>query len=224
MRATSLLVSVFMMVPIGCQTMQAGSEPEVAESRTLNCESAVGGRVFGRITDQAGRPVAAVQVFIAGLPMRVLSQRDGGYQLPNVPRGCHRLIAERIGYERLEVEFASPGRRMARIRGEVRPIGVDSMRIDLRMEQIQEERSPFRLLQGSSEPPIVVVDGAVIDSEGQPDIRSRRIESLRVVTGRSAVDEFGLRSLDRVIVITTAACQREVRLPRARPRDPCRPR
>src|SRR5687768_5122460 len=57
------------------------------------------GSVTGRVTEaQSGAPLAAVQLFIAGSGIGVLSQQNGRYLLLNVPAGTHTLSAQRIGY------------------------------------------------------------------------------------------------------------------------------
>src|SRR5688572_14737927 len=55
-------------------------------------------QITGRVTDLAGQPLAAVQVFIAGSGIGALTQPNGRYLLLNVPAATHTLTAERIGF------------------------------------------------------------------------------------------------------------------------------
>ena len=54
--------------------------------------------VTGTVRDQAGNPLASVQVFIAGTSIGVLSQNSGRYLLLNVPVGTHTITAQLLGY------------------------------------------------------------------------------------------------------------------------------
>ena len=57
-------------------------------------------QVTGRIIDQqAGQPLAAVQISISGTGIGALSQQTGRYLLLNVPVGTHAVTAQRIGYK-----------------------------------------------------------------------------------------------------------------------------
>ena len=57
------------------------------------------GVLTGRVlTAELGRPLPAVQVYIAELDIGVVTQPDGSYALQNVPAGTHTLFAERLGY------------------------------------------------------------------------------------------------------------------------------
>jgi TonB-linked SusC/RagA family outer membrane protein len=66
--------------------------------------------ITGIVRDQAtGSPISAVQVFISGLDLGVLSQSDGRYLIQNVPQGTHSVTAERIGYRTVVHEVTIAG-------------------------------------------------------------------------------------------------------------------
>jgi TonB-linked SusC/RagA family outer membrane protein len=66
--------------------------------------------ITGVVRDQAtGSPISAVQVFIPGLDVGVLSQSDGRYVIQNVPQGTHTVTAERIGYRTVTHEVTVAG-------------------------------------------------------------------------------------------------------------------
>jgi TonB-dependent SusC/RagA subfamily outer membrane receptor len=66
--------------------------------------------ITGIVRDQAtGSPISAVQVFISGLDLGVLSQSDGRYIIQNVPQGTHAVTAERIGYRTVVHEVTIAG-------------------------------------------------------------------------------------------------------------------
>jgi TonB-linked SusC/RagA family outer membrane protein len=57
------------------------------------------GSVSGRVLDaRTSQPVSAVQVFVEGLDVGVLSQQNGRYLILGVPAGTHTVRVERIGY------------------------------------------------------------------------------------------------------------------------------
>ncbi|MDX1566528.1 MAG: SusC/RagA family TonB-linked outer membrane protein [Longimicrobiales bacterium] len=80
----ALLTALFLVAP-GLQAQQTGT-------------------VTGRVTDQAGQPVASVQVYVAGLDLGVLTQQNGRFLLQNVPAGTHTVTAERIGFQTATAE------------------------------------------------------------------------------------------------------------------------
>ena len=56
------------------------------------------GTVAGRVTDQAGAPLADVQVFIEGTSIGSVTNTTGAYTIARVPTGSHLLRARLIGY------------------------------------------------------------------------------------------------------------------------------
>ena len=71
---------------------------------TASASAQAVGTITGGVTDEAGRGVLSVQVFVLGPNIGTLSQADGRYLLLNVPAGTHTLRAERIGYQPVTVD------------------------------------------------------------------------------------------------------------------------
>lgn len=71
-------------------------------------------RVFGTVTDSAGRAVRTAQVRVDSLEWNTVS-RSGSYSLPTVP-GAHLLAVRAVGFEPAEVPVVA---------GSVRPVRVD---------------------------------------------------------------------------------------------------
>ena len=71
---------------------------------TASASAQAVGTITGGVTDEAGRGVLSVQVFVLGPDIGTLSQADGRYLLLNVPAGTHTLRAERIGYQTVTVD------------------------------------------------------------------------------------------------------------------------
>ena len=61
------------------------------------------GKIEGTVTDQAGAPVANVQVLLVGTSFGALTNAQGYYFLNNVPVGTYTLRAQFIGYAPAEV-------------------------------------------------------------------------------------------------------------------------
>jgi len=53
----------------------------------------------GIVTDDDGRPIPGVNVFLAGSQRGTATDANGHYRLNNVPLGVHRLVASIIGFE-----------------------------------------------------------------------------------------------------------------------------
>ena len=64
---------------------------ETAEAQT--------GQIVGQVTDaNSGATLGEVQIYLADANLGVLSRRDGGFIILNVPVGIHDVTAARIGY------------------------------------------------------------------------------------------------------------------------------
>jgi hypothetical protein len=73
--------------------------------------------VTGRVYDSDGIPIVAVAVRLTGGAgdRVVLSDSAGLYRIGPVPAGRHTLVAERLGYERLEVEVTLAAGQVRRL-------------------------------------------------------------------------------------------------------------
>jgi hypothetical protein len=57
------------------------------------------GQIVGQVTDaNSGASLGEVQVYLPDQDLGVLSRRDGGFIILNVPVGIHNVTAARIGY------------------------------------------------------------------------------------------------------------------------------
>src|SRR4051794_24297185 len=56
------------------------------------------GVVHGTVSDEAGRPLAAARVSVAGTTLATESRSDGTFDLRAVPNGARVVRAQRIGY------------------------------------------------------------------------------------------------------------------------------
>jgi TonB-linked SusC/RagA family outer membrane protein len=59
----------------------------------------VGGTISGRVTDQGGQPLSAVQVIVDGTSLSALTAADGRYTINGVPAGEVVVQATALGYE-----------------------------------------------------------------------------------------------------------------------------
>jgi hypothetical protein len=87
--------------------------------------------LFGQITAADGRPLAGVQIQVAGLSVGALSGPTGRYELRAIPNGPHQLIIEHIGYRRLELTVDVSAGESARrdIALEVEPVALEDVEI-----------------------------------------------------------------------------------------------
>lgn len=81
-------------------------------------EAQAAGRVVGRVTDAAGRPVEGARVVVAGdsagVRWAASTEETGGFQIAEVPPGSYRVRVERAGYLPREERVTVPaGRRGA---------------------------------------------------------------------------------------------------------------
>ena len=78
----------------------SASATRAASAQTTSTSVRVTGTVIiaGVVRDSAGRPLSDVSLQIDGVGAKVVSGRDGKYQLRQVPPGDLRVIARRLGY------------------------------------------------------------------------------------------------------------------------------
>ena len=62
------------------------------------------GSVAGRVTDQAGQPLASAQVLIEALGRGALTDANGEYVIGNVPVGSHQVEARTLGYRAVSAQ------------------------------------------------------------------------------------------------------------------------
>ena len=68
------------------------------------------GTVTGQVTDALTRsPVATAEVYIAGLKLGGVSQRNGRYLLQNVPAGAYTVSVHRMGYRTTAAQITVGG-------------------------------------------------------------------------------------------------------------------
>src|SRR5262245_33570594 len=74
------------------------------------------GLVRGSVSDDAGRPLAAVRVIVVGATLATESRADGSFELRAVPVGARSVRAQRIGYRAgtLSVEVSASNAAVAR--------------------------------------------------------------------------------------------------------------
>lgn len=87
------------------------------------------GQVSGTVTDQAGGPLAGVQVYIPGLQIGGLSRANGRFLILNVPAGTHTVRAERIGLGSVdqEVVVTAGGTAVANMVLQPQALGLDEI-------------------------------------------------------------------------------------------------
>jgi Ca-activated chloride channel family protein len=105
------------------------------------------GQIEGTVRDQAGAPIANVQVFVVGTSFQDLSDSAGRYRLSRVPVGRHTLRAAFIGYRSTELTEV--------------PVRVGQVtRVDLVLEPTTVQLSEITVLSYTSELPVTPRDEA----------------------------------------------------------------
>lgn len=65
---------------------------------TAAAQAQAGGRVVGRVSADAGRSLAGIQVTVTGTTLGAVSDSGGRYTIRDVPVGSHSVLARGIGY------------------------------------------------------------------------------------------------------------------------------
>ena len=138
------------------------------------------GEIRSRVVDDAGAPVADVQVELAPGPRRALTEDDGGFVFAQLKAGSYTLQVRRIGYRPQTVKVdvgagatASPAITLVAI-----PRVLDSIRV---FEKANGLRYSGTVLDERSAP----IEGAIVMVPGKS--RDLRTDA----TGRFSVEGFG---------------------------------
>jgi TonB-dependent SusC/RagA subfamily outer membrane receptor len=162
------------------------------------------GVISGVIFDETNRVgLQGAQVAIKGTELIGVSGKDGKFTISGVPAGSHQIEAWRVGYRSFKL---SPMRIAAN----------DTTHLYLALASNADDpatpaSSPtaYPVRTRSSTEPLIIIDG-VIQQPGAGVVRPsganippQNIESVEVVKGAAAVQLYGERARDGVIVITT---------------------
>jgi TonB-linked SusC/RagA family outer membrane protein len=83
----------------GEEGFAAGAGVEArAEALLVGAPAMQQGTIRGRVTDESGAPITAVEMGVSGLQVRAITDADGRYVLTGVPAGTRSVTASRIGY------------------------------------------------------------------------------------------------------------------------------
>jgi hypothetical protein len=101
------------------------------------------GRVIDGVT---GSPVAGAAVRLPALRVYTLSNAEGWFRLPNVPRGRHRAVVSGLGMAPLETWVEADGVTPAVLRLEPRPLVLEQIVVyaDFLERRAREQRSQYR--------------------------------------------------------------------------------
>jgi len=64
------------------------------------------GRITGHVRDQAGAPVASVQVFVIGTALHALTDQSGSYTIAEVAEGTVQLRVAAVGYKPVQTSVS----------------------------------------------------------------------------------------------------------------------
>ena len=104
LRSRSAVISGFLFLSLASLSSRASAQ--VAAGTT--------GSISGIVTDSAhSRPLAAVQVMIAGTRFRAITNDAGRYAINNVPAGRYTVTARRLGYRSASVGGVNVGAGVA---------------------------------------------------------------------------------------------------------------
>lgn len=117
----------------------------VATAQVFTPSTAVTVTLRGTVLGTDGAPIQGAEVLIDGTPRRALTQEDGSYALREVPVGVVRLMARRLGYVPVRMEFEVTAER-PRLdwRLPLLPAQLAAFRVTERREPFDSRLSGFR--------------------------------------------------------------------------------
>lgn len=103
-----------------------------AAAQVFTPSTAVTVTLRGTVLGTDGAPIRGAEVLIDGTPRRAMTEEDGSYALRDVPVGVVRLLARRLGYVPVRMEFE---------------VKRESPRLDWRLPPLPAQLAAFRVTE-----------------------------------------------------------------------------
>lgn len=187
-------MKVMLILPVCAVIIYAFAVPEynyvtntVNKSSEIIVPDVVKGIVKGLVINEENKPLAGANIVITGSYTGVTTDNSGKFTISDVPENSF-LVVSFAGYK---TQF-------------IKAVSDSEMSIKLLKDPDYKEPALIRreFPGGTGEKPLIIIDG-VISDKSMPDIDVQTVESMTVLRDTQAIEKYGDRGKNGVIIITT---------------------
>jgi len=196
---------VILILPVFVLVFYAFAEPEykysVVNDQVINSDSDISGKeVKGIVQKNDGSPFAGVQILIAGTSTKTITDASGNFILQDVPKSAF-IVFSYAGYL-TQVQKAEFTRDM-----NIKLLKDPDYKEEIAVISYGDGTQPIRIRPGNlntapESKPLLVLDGA-ITNRGINEISPNMISNISVIKGQKAIDLYGEKGNNGVLIITT---------------------
>ncbi len=203
-------VKILLILPVVAMLFYAFAKPEYVSALpsqpnggSLINQVNAGKKVTGTVLKPDGTPLPGTSVIVAGTAVGAMADPNGKFELSDVPEGAD-LSFSFVGY-RTQLVKAEIGRPMI-INMKRESIGMDQVTVvgygPMDATTLRAEKINVRGID-SENPPLIILDGKEIDKKQMDGLNPQTIQVISVLKDKNAVEEYGEKAKNGVIVITT---------------------
>jgi hypothetical protein len=102
---------------LSLRSMSVAALPKIAGADSANSKPVQRGsaRVFGKIVNASGAPVAGARIGLMGVSSATLSRANGDFVLDSLPSGTQAIVVRQLGYKPMEIPVELSARAPARV-------------------------------------------------------------------------------------------------------------
>ena len=177
------------------------NSPKLTFPGEFQSSQLVSGDVKGKVVNAKGEPLGGTSIVIKGTTNMTITDKDGNFILKSVPKDGELVFIN----SDLQTVFMKPDMRKAMAvkmipnadrKDELNPLSPQPIPPPIVGVQVKSDDS-------SKKTPLIFWDGTLIDKAKMDAINSNDIASMNVLKGKSAIEIFGDKAIDGVILIFT---------------------
>ncbi len=158
----------------------------------------------GTVVNPDGKPLAGTSVILRGSTMGTTTDENGKFKLTDVPQNGE-LVFSYIGYETVLSKADRENPMMIKL--ERASIGIEKVMVvgngaSENLPSSQLANSENHKSFDSKYPPLIVLDGVIIDKVKMDRLNPETIESINVLKDQTAIDKYGEKGKYGVIELT----------------------
>ncbi len=199
-------VKILLVLPIVALLFYAFAKPEYIAPEPVAAEESMvvwaGDEIKGKVVNPDGKPLNGVSVIIAGTTIGTITDQYGEFLLKEVPAD-KELVLSYVGMKSVRVK-PQTGKSMD-IQMERENVGLEALTVvgyGPKAPASSDKKSEI-LSTESANPPLVILDGKVIDKKQMDQLNPETIESISVLKEKSATEVYGEKGKNGVIIITS---------------------
>jgi TonB family protein len=153
------------------------------------------GKVKGKVTAEDGKPLQGASVVTRGTTIGTVTDAKGNFALKDVPADAELVIS----YVGLKTAQVKPDfKQTLNITLDISTVAIGTVRVG-------SGAPPTFKIRGidSENPPMIMLDGRVIDNSEMKKINPNDIDNISVFKDKSATEKYGEQGKNGVILITT---------------------